>query len=339
MMQLFRLVGRRAGRIATIVVLVGAIFGFGHFMTPRSPDVYARVFEDMGSVLNSPGMPAYMNPRVEEGQIQEVYLNGNTLQYTLNRTHKSMDTLLDYYETLYQSKKREVAPEAAREVLLKTIKDPKEREEQRRQIAATEQLLNQRCVRFSGKGWGGFSTFVTGKEGQADYTTDMVARFRKFKESGDATDLGDPKLLVAFDDPSEGDVQYFNVWPAGGFDFQSVRPQGEDDASGYDVADIPRPYDSQRLITFGQSHMGSDYQILVYRGGGTVEELAAHYATAMADEGWAISATHLRIHGALDGEYPSLLFTKDRREAYIALTLRDGESVVTSTLVVVNQRG
>jgi hypothetical protein len=339
MMQLFRLMARRAGRIATIVLLVGAIFGFGHFMTPRSPDVFARVFEDMGSVLNSPGMPAYMNLEVEEGQVQEVYLNGNTLQYTLNRTHKRLDTLLDYYENLYQSEKHEFAPKAAREALLKTVKDPKDREEQRRRIAATDQILNERFVRFDGKNWGGFSTFITGKEGKADYNADMVQRFRKFKESGDATELGEPKLLVAFEDASAGDVQYFNVWPAGGFDFKSVRPQGEDDAPGYDLADIPRPYDSQRLITFGQSHMGADYQILLYRGGGTIEEVAAHYATALSDEGWSISATHLKSHGALDGEFPSLLFTKEHREAYIAMTLRDGESLITSTVVVLNRRG
>jgi len=338
-MKFFRLMAKRAGRIGTIVVLVGAIFGYGHFMTPKSPDAFARVFEDLGGALSAPGMPAYMNVTIEEGTVQEVYLNGNTLQYTLNRTNKGIDALLDYYENLYQSRQHQVAPEAAREALLKTVRDPEDRAEQRKRIMATDDLLNDRFVRFEGKTWGGFSTLVTGREGEADYMADMVDRFRKFQESGDATDLGDPKLMVAYEDASEGDVQYFNVWPSGGFDFQSVRPQGEDDAPGYDLSDIPRPYGSQRMITFGQNHMGSDYQILLYRGGGSIEEIAAHFVTAMADEGWAVSSTHLRAHGAMDGAYPSLLFTKGAREAYVAMTQRDDSKVVSSTVVVVGQKG
>ena len=338
-MKLFRLMARRAGRIATIVILVGAIFGFGHFMTPRSPDVYARVFDDVNAALSSPGMPAYMKQYVVEGEVQEVYLNGNTLQYTLSRTNKSIDALLDYYEGMYQGAQAEIAPKAAQEAILKTVKDPADREEHRRRIAATEKLLNERFVRFSGKGWGGFSTFVTGKEGQADYTRDMVERFRKFQKSGDATELGEPKMMVAFDDASEGDVQYFNVWPVGGFDFQSVRAKGKDDAPGYDIADVPRPYDSQRMITFGQSHMGAAYQILLYRGGGTIEEVAAHYAEEMSTEGWSVSATHLKAHGSMDGEFPSLLFTKGAREAYVAFSQRDGVGAVTSTVVLLDRRG
>ncbi len=338
-MKFFRLMAKRAGRIGAIVLLVGAIFGYGHFMTPRSPDAFARVFEDINGALNAPGMPAYMNMTVEEGAVQEVYLNGNTLHYTLNRTDKGIDDLLDYYENLYQGKEREVAPKIARETLLKTVRDPKDREEQRRRIVATDKLLNDRFVRFEGKEWGGFSTLVTGREGEPNYTADMVERFRAFQKSGDATDLGDPKLLVAFKDASEGDVQYFNVWPAGGFDFQSVRPQKEEDAPGYDLSDIPRPYGSQRMITFGQNHMGSDYQILLYRGGGSIEEIAAHFVTALDEEGWAVSATHLRAHGAMDGDYPSLLFTKGKREAYIALTQREDDPVVNSTVVVLGQRG
>ncbi len=338
-MKFFRLMAKRAGRIGVIVLLVGAIFGYGHFMTPRSPDAFARVFDDLGGALSAPGMPGYMNISVDEGSVQEVYLNGNTLQYTLNRTDKSIDTLLDYYEGLYQGRKHDVAPKAAREALLKTVRDPKDREEQRRRILATDDILNDRFVRFEGDNWGGFSTLVTGREGEANYMADMVERFRSFQKSGDATDLGDPKLLVAFEDASEGDVQYFNVWPSGGFDFQSVRPQGEEDAPGYDLSDIPRPYGSQRMITFGQNHMGSDYQILLYRGGGTIEEIAAHFVESMGTEGWAVSLTHLRAHGAMDGEYPSLLFTKGQREAYVAMTQGGDDGVVSSTVVVVGQRG
>ena len=167
----------------------------------------------------------------------------------------------------------------------------------------------------------------------------MVERFKRFQKSGDATELGDPKLLVAFEDPSRGDVQYFNVWPVGGFDFKSVRPRDGQDTPGYDLADVPRPSGSQRMVTFGQNHLGSDYQILVYRGGGTVEELAAHFATAMDEEGWAISSTHLRAHASLEGEYPSLLFTMGKREAYVAFTERDGEALVTSTVIVLGRSG
>jgi hypothetical protein len=338
-MQFFRILAKRSLRISLIVLVVGAVLGFGHFMTPRGSEAYAKVFYDLGETLSSPGMPEFMKMQVDEGAVQEVTLNGNKLFYTLYRTDKSIDTLLDYYENLYQSKQRVIAPPEARQALLKYVKNSKDRAEHERRINETEKILNDRFIRFEGKAWGGFATIVTGKEGDADYSNDMIARFRKFKKSGMATDLGDPKILVAFKDPSRGDTQYFNVWPADDFDFRNIRPRGEDDAPGGDVLDVPRPFGSRRMVSFAQEHGGTTYEILSYRGRGTAEEVLENMVGTMLDNEWAISAHVEESRQQLeDPEHVGLFSKDDGREAWISVK-DEPETDEATTTVVIYDRG
>ena len=337
-MSFFRLLAKRGIRAAAIVVLSFAVFAFGHFMTPRGPDAFARVVLDLGDALSRPGVPQYMANVVNEGDVQEVYLNGNNLYYTLYRTNKNIGSLLDYYENLYQGETVPMAPDAATEHVFNQIKNPAQRAEAREKMARTEAIMNKRFIRFDGDNWGGFSTIVTGREGEGDYQKDLVDRFRAFKKTGKITDLGDPKMVVAFSDPSAGDVQYFNVWPDAAFDFRNVRPEGDDDAAGYDIQDIARPFGSQRLITFGQDHGPASYEILVYRGRGSLGEVEEHFADSMVDDGWSVSRTFEQARQLMDEPEAALLFHKAGREAYIAMQRRWGDDYVTST-VVVSSRG
>ncbi|HCP47647.1 MAG TPA: hypothetical protein DIU15_16520 [Deltaproteobacteria bacterium] len=333
-MIFFRLFAKRGLRAAAIVLLSFAVFAFGHFMTPRGPDAFARVVLDLGDALSRPGVPEYMANVVKEGDVQEVYLNGNTLYYTLYRTHKNIGALLDYYEELYQGEKRPMASDAAKAHVLGQIKDPAQRAETKEKLARTEAIMNKRFIRFEGESWGGFSTIVTGREAEGDYQKDLINRFRTFKKTGKITDLGDPKMVVAFADPSQGDVQYFNVWPDGDFDFRNVRPDGDQDAQGYDIHDIARPFGSQRLITFGQDHGRASYEILLYRGQGTLGEVQEHFAQSMIEDGWVPSRTFEEARHRMDDPEPSLLFQKGPREAYIAMERRWGDDFVTSTVIV-----
>ena len=129
-MRFFRALYKRGFRAFLIVLLVGSIFAFGHTMTPRGPDALAKVFiDDVGPALSHPGMPAFMSHQVEEGTVQEVFFNGNQLFYTLNRSDKSPQQLIDYYANLYNGPDREIAPQAARNEILKTVKDKADRAE------------------------------------------------------------------------------------------------------------------------------------------------------------------------------------------------------------------
>jgi hypothetical protein len=336
-MKIFRLLARRSLRIGAIVLLAGAIFAFGHYMTPRQPTAMARVYEDLGSALNQPGVPEYMKGVVDEGKVQEVYVNGNTLFYTLYKTDKSIDQLLDYYENLYKGPHHELATKEAKEALLKYAA-PEDRAEHARRIEETEKVLNQRYIRFSGDGWGGFSTIVTGKEGTAEWSQDLVQRFTTFKETGLASDLGDPKIVVAFDEPSTGATQYFNVWPGADFDHRNIAPRNGEDATGYDLDDIPRPPRSQRMLTFGQTQANVRYEILTYKSEGYPEPVMRHWYEAMDRQGWALSPTFEEGKTRADEPIPAALFAKDGREAYVALAVDEDDRTVTST-VVVHKRG
>lgn len=332
-MQFFRYLGKRGFRAFLIVLLAGSIFAFGHLMTPRGPTALAKVFiDDIGPALSHPGMPAFMNTQVQEGAVQEVFFNGNQLFYTLNRTTKSPQQLIDYYANLYNGPEREIAPQAARDNILKTVANKKDRAEHARQIEETEKILNQRYVSFDGDGWAGFAQIVTGKEGQADWQKDTVERIQKFKESGDLLTLGDPKVMVAFEDPSQGDVQYFNVWPGDEFDMKNAKPRGGADTPGYDVEDIQRPHNSQRLATFAQEHMGTNYEIIVYKHDGQLVDAMEHWYTEMSNDDWAVSSSVEKARSEDLDFAPALLFSKDSREAFIAL--RKTETGVTSTVVV-----
>jgi hypothetical protein len=327
-------------RLWLILMLVGLIFSFGHIMTPREPDAFARVYLDAADSLSSPGVPEYMKFRVDEGKVQEVYLNDNRLLYTLNRTEKKIPQLLDYYENLYTTKMdRVLANPLAVEALLKTVPDKKSRDEHRRQIAKTTEILNDRFVRIQGEGWGAFSAVLTGKEGDPDYEEDLIRRFSELKESGLAETLGETKIVVAFSDPSSDSTQYFNVWPDKDFDLRKMRTRGEEDAPGFDIDDILRPHGSQRLITFAQDHGGVRYSILVYRGQGTLDSVLEDFAADLTNQGWAPSAAFERARLATADAEPNLLMVKGGREAYVALRAERRGGTVTSTIVVYDHGG
>ncbi len=333
-MKILRLLGKRALRVFAIVLLVGAIFGFGHFMTPNVNDAWARVvLEGVGSALVDEGVPEHMRMRVDEGSVQEVYLNDNTLFYSLYRTDKDITTLLDYYENLYGQDERQVVPPEAKAAVL--AKYPKaEREAAEIRIDATEKLVNTHHVRVQEKGWGAFATILTGKEKDADYTADLVERFRTFKRSGKVDDLGKPKIVVAFDDPSADETQYFTVWPGPEFDQRKVRPRGGEDAPGYDADDIERPLNHKRLVTFGQQHGDVNYELFVYRGPGSVGTVEDHWVEAMQADGWGISETFHAARENMEDPTSSLLFTKGTKEAYVSLNLKGSGGEITSTIVV-----
>lgn len=334
MMKLFRLLGTRALRVFAIVLMVGAIFGFGHFMTPNVNDAWARVvLEGVGNALIDEGVPEHMKMRVDEGTVQEVYINDNTLFYSLHRTDKDITTLLDYYEGLYGQDERVIAPPEAKAHVLAQY--PKaERAAAAAQIEATENLLNTHHVRVEDKNWGAFGTILTGKEKDPDYTQDLVDRFRTFKKSGQVSDLGSPKIVVAFGEPASGDTQYFTVWPGPDFDQRKVRPRGTDDAPGYDLEDVARPLHSTRLVTFGQDHGGVTYEILMYRGPGKLGTIESHWIDAMQADGWGISDTFVGARDRLDDSTPSLLFSKGTREAFVSLNEQGDVGDITSTIVL-----
>jgi hypothetical protein len=284
-------------------------------------------------------VPEYMKIRIDEGAVQEVYLNDNTLYYTLNRTEKPIGTLLDYYETLYAnaSTDRTIEPEGARAALMRRT-PKKDREQLGSMIDKTAEIINDRFIRFEGDGWGGFATIVSGDESEADWSRRMTERIATFKETGEAKALGDPKIVIAFEDPAAGNTQYFNVWPADDFNHKNVKPRGSEDAPGFDVSDIQRPFGSQRMITFGQQHGEVGFTILVYRGGGDIDGVLEHFAAEMTRDGWALSARFAESQSRLDDPEPALLFIKDGREAYIGLREDRRAREVTST-VLVYERG
>jgi hypothetical protein len=331
---------KRSFKLWMILMLVVLIFSFGHIMTPREPDAFARVYLDAADSLSSPGVPEYMKFQVDEGKVQEVYLNDNRLFYTLNRTDKTIPQLLDYYENLYSvHNDRVLAEPEAIEAMLKTVPDKKSRDEHRRQIAKTEEILNDRFIRFEGEGWGGFSTIVTGKEADPDYTEDLRQRFMELKETGLASSLGDTKMVVAFEDPSNDSTQYFNVWPDEGFDLRKMRPQGGEDSPGFDIDDIKRPMGSRRLITFAQNHGGVRYSVLVYQGRGNTASVLGDFAAEMITDAWAPSAAFERARAASDSDEPALLMVKGGREAYISLRADRRDGTVTSTIIVYDHGG
>jgi hypothetical protein len=334
MMKLFRTLYERSLRVALIVLLVGGIFAFGHVMTPRPPEAEAEVYLKLGKALE--GVPAYMKTAVRDGDVNEVYLNGNTLYYTQYHTSKSVDTLLDYYENLYKGDTRPLAAQADKDKLLKYVKNPADRAEHARRIEETEKLLNQRYVRLDGEEWGAFATIVTGKEGEEDWSKDMKQRFETFDKTRDVAALGDAKIVVAFEDGVNGGAQYLNVWPDENFNQKNMTPTRREDGVGYDIEDIPRPRDSYRLVTFGQQLREADYSIHIYRGVGSIGSVESHFRREMLEEGWGLSQNFVAGREMMDQEMAApdeLLFIKDGREAYISLE-PSAENTVTSTIVV-----
>ena len=141
----------------------------------------------------------------------------------------------------------------------------------------------------------------------------LVDRFVSFSETGDLRELGAPRYVLARRVASRsGDkVLLLTMWADSAFDLYRMLPRSGADAAGRDLVGVPRPPDSQRILSAWEARQPSG--VLVYRvAAKSPEEIESFYRAELPRSGWRIIERNPSESVRVDGTH-MLSAEKDNR--------------------------
>lgn len=124
--------------------------------------------------------------------------------------------------------------------------------------------------------------------GAGDLET-LVERIKKFSETWDLSDVGALRYAYATraSERPEGQTFLLTMWADGSVNLHDFVPLGMRDATGTDLVGVPRPPNSQRILSASEASGPSG--VYVYRANGAqAAELARAYRRALSLGGWDI---------------------------------------------------
>jgi hypothetical protein len=130
----------------------------------------------------------------------------------------------------------------------------------------------------------------------------LVNGFLRFSETGDLSEVGDPRYILARRVASGSEEKTFllTMWADSGFNLYSMAPHADADAAGRDFVGVPRPLGSQRILSAWEERQPSG--VVVYRVlGKSAQELEAFYRTQLPRRGWTIIERHPSESVQVDG--------------------------------------
>ena len=166
----------------------------------------------------------------------------------------------------------------------------------------------------------------------------LATAITRLARSWDLAALGQPRYVYASrteDEPSRRTF-VFTMWSDGPLDLRRMLPRGQSDADGVDPAGLPRPPETQRVLSAHESTRPSG--VFVYRSRATdARELAHTFRAEVERAGWHLIATkrgeRLRVD---DAE----LFAAERDgQQVVVLSHASRTSGTTLTLLVSRSGG
>lgn len=168
--------------------------------------------------------------------------------------------------------------------------------------------------------------------GAGDLAT-LVKRLSRFSSSWDLADIGALRYVYATraDEQPKRRTFVLTMWAEGALALRDFLPLGRSDAGGSDPFDVPRPPDSQRILS--ATEMSAPSGVYIYLARGAVPaELAGGYRAALRAQGWRILERHSGESLEIDG-IRILHAEKDGRTLSV-LTHAKSQSTTVVTLLV-----
>lgn len=158
----------------------------------------------------------------------------------------------------------------------------------------------------------------------------LANRFVRFSETGDLRDLGAPRYVFARRVESRlgGHVLLLTMWADSAFNLYRMLPRRGADAAGRDLAGVPRPAGSQRILSAWEEQEPSG--VLVYRvAAKSARELEQFYRAELPSAGWRFIERNRSESVRVDGTY--LLFAEkgDRLVTVLCRSVGASQSVLT----------
>jgi hypothetical protein len=238
-----------------LMSFVGVLAALGVGLT------FSRVRGQVGEQMISMGESLMRYERAERQDApRELRLNGQSIMITSGTTPDAVDTVLDEFEARCRSHN------AALQAELRTVS------------AQDFFVLREERGDTGAVGCLDFGRDITAAE--------LLARANRFRETNDLHDLGDLRYVFARTlDEGEG-AHFLTFWTTGSLDFDEITGQGgNEDVPGSDIAGIPRPPRSRRILDAMES--GADQRVVTYAGSSMTEwELEAFYREALPRAGF-----------------------------------------------------
>ncbi len=314
----------RAWRLYAIVVFAAAVFWFGHQNSPLAPPAQATVFQGLGGGFA--GVPSVWELQVDPGKVQAATLNGNTIYYTVEQDWRSVGEVLDYYEELYAGPDFEYGGSHP------NYPPPVDGVDWEQARQAMSEDASVGGVRVDTESWGIYTKVVLPDPSEPGFAEELNERFADFVETGDITDLGDPKFVYALRPPGAGATTVMTAWPARGFDLRALGTDGNYDVPGEDPPGIPRTQGDVRLLSFVQPRPEMHVYAAEYQSAVSASGVIGFYRSELERQQW-VEAERIGDHAAGHGVAPTALFTRGRQQVHVSAR-EDSESRSTVTTVV-----
>jgi hypothetical protein len=224
---------------------------------------YSRVRGQVGEQMISMGESLMRYERAERQDApRELRLNGQSLMVTSGTSPDELDVVLDEFEARCRSHNADLQAQ----IRAASAQDFFVMREEREGVGAVG------CLDF----------------GQEISAAELLGRAARFRQSNDLHDLGDLRYVFARSQGEGEGVHFLTFWTTGSLDFDEITGHGGNtDVPGEEVAGIPRPPRSRRILDAYET--GADQRVVSYAGSSMTEwELEAFYRDALPRSGFHI---------------------------------------------------
>jgi len=245
-------------------------------------------------------------------------LNGQAIKLSTGRAPHDLEHVLDYYEARCMQRDGHFAEQLAELV----EGDP--------EILEAEARILDPTLRDSTDDRGYVACLDTLSDERLE-PEGVAAAVERFKHSLDLSEFGELRYIYAERD-EQGGTFFVAFWIEGSFKVADMFPP-DGDAPGRDVADVPRPPESRRLLSSWET--GKPQAVTTYVGGSLgIGQLDSFYRDEMADGGWEIlEADDSPLLRATGQEVREGFLTFEQGDRMVSVVLTDGSQGATTTVL------
>jgi hypothetical protein len=290
------------------VVCIGLLFAVGY-------NARAQVSEQMMSLgvdmLRYEGAEYQRAPRT-------MFLNGQAMKLSTGLAPHDLTHVLDYYESRCRDRGGRFSDQLAELV----EGDP--------EVVEAESKILDPTLRQETEDEGFVACIDTLSDEELDPES-VAAAFERFQNSLDLAEFGEMRYIYA-QRAAEGGTFFVAFWIEGSFKVAEMFP-ATGDAPGRDVAGVPRPPNSRRLLSSWEE--GQSQSVTTYVGGThSPDELEEFYRAEMETGGWEILEVDPRYLDRVGAAPPPENFlTFEQGDRMVSIALLNSDAGPTASIL------
>lgn len=245
--------------------------------------------------------------------VSHVSLNGQQMFLGSALSKDEVATVLDRYEQ-HCKKNGAQSPESWRELSKTPVRNSPD-------SAATLESFNTGIIRSGDEREGTIICFVRSSQSKAS----VADALKSFGETGELGALG--QLRYAYAKKTEkGNTHILTGWTLDKFNVSALTPPDSGDVGGADFPEMPRPNDSQRVLSARVE--GTPFGLNVYRSDVAPAKVAEQFDEAMTKAGWFALDTEIdKRQDTSQDKAVGHLYEKDGVVLTLASSIQQGKTI------------